>query len=265
MIGKFLKFFGIPFISLFFLLSCGLESFLDIDNVPEGNYVDVNRATVSLSSSSTYFSHFVIYYRIYIAGQGFSSPRVVTDTERNNLNPALQNDWSSFYPLTDITNQNVSTSNLENTFYNRRYYKLGLEGNPNIDTFLSSGSLGKTLIIEFPTNPASKPTLELNNAGSLEGKRVLFRANSGPGIIFDPKPGDPNKHRYFQNDSELFNNANAYPTAPLINADTVGLTAGAGASTYVSMYIAAVGKDYLTVFYSQPTFLGIFKLPESGN
>jgi hypothetical protein len=171
------------------------------------------------------------------------------------------------YPLTDITSTTVSTSNLENTFNNRRYYKLELQttdgGSVRIDNVLSNGSLGKTLTIDFPIQVGSdsKPTLRLNN----EDPYVLLRATSGQSISFSPKP----ENRYFQNHQDLFNSENAYSSSnptPAYNADTMARTAtadNASRYTYVSMYIAAAGVSNLVAVYSQPTFLGIFRLPDS--
>jgi hypothetical protein len=256
---------GLIFVSLFCLLSCGLEDFLYIDYIPLGNYNSVNQATVRLPSSSaegygTYFTNFIIYYRIYIAGETYREPLVNTLELLQGLNTALYSDWVSMSYLTDITSTTVSTSNLENTFNNRRYYKLELE-TARIDRVLDENSLGQTLTIEFPVQGGIdfKPTLKLND----DEPYVLLRANSGQSINFRPLP----ENRYFQNDPDLYNSANAYPSSTDINADTAARTATSETSenryTYVSMYIAASGSSNLVAVYSQPTFLGIFRLPES--
>jgi hypothetical protein len=265
---------GLIFLSLFCLLSCGLEEVSYIDYIPEGDYVSVNRATVRLPSSSadgygSYFTNFIIYYRIYIAGVTPSPPLVNTDDLRGEINPSLRSDWTSMSYLTDITSTTGSTSNLENTFNTRRYYKLELEtidGNPaRIDNVLSLAARDKTLIIDFPLQPGidSKPTLRLND----ETEYVLLRANRSTitDTPFYPLP----ENRYFQNHEDLYESANAYSSSnssPTVNADTVSRTADANNSsenTYVSMYIAAAGVSNLVAVYSQPTFLGIFRLPNS--
>jgi hypothetical protein len=272
--GKCFSVLGLIFVSIFCLLFCGLEDFSYIDYIPEGNYDTVNRATVRLPSRSaegygeaSYFTNFIIYYRIYIAGVSPSPPIVNTDDLRGELNSALRSDWNGLYNLTDITSTTVSTSNLENTFNSRRYYKLELQTtggkSARIDNVLSSGSLGKTLTINFPVEPGreSEPTLRLNN----EAEYGLLRANSGQSINFSPLP----ENRYFQNDPDLYNSANAYSstnTTPTVNADTVYRTAtteNPSENTYVSMYIAAAGVSNLIAVYSQPTWLGIFRLPNS--
>jgi hypothetical protein len=265
---KRLSVLGLILVSLFCLLSCGLEDFAYLGNIPQGNYRDVNRATVWLPSSSAdgylnYFTNFIIYYRIYITGVTPSPPIVNTDDLRRQLNQALSSDWNSMYYLTDITSTTVSTANLENIFNSRRYYKLELEST-RIDNVLSIGSLGKMLTIDFPAQGGSnsKPTLRLNN----EPPYVLLRANSSQTINFSPLP-----NRYFQNHEDLYNSANAYSSSnpnPAYNADTMSRTETSGNPsryTYVSMYIAASGMnpENITAVYSQPTFLGIFRLPDS--
>jgi hypothetical protein len=278
---KLLPVLSLIFVSLFCLLSCGLEEFSYIDYVPGGTYENVYRATVRLPSSSAdgygnFFTHFIIYYRIYIAGITPFPDIVNTSQMRNDINKynildtsnsALNSDWNNMYSLTDITSTSVPTANLENTFDSRRYYKLELQtitgGSANIDSVLSSGSLGRTLTINFPSQPgsASKPTLRLDNGTEY----VLLRATSGQSITFKPKPDN----RYFQNHEDLFESANAYSSSnpnQEINADTMSRTAtteNPSRYTYVSLYIAAAGASNLIAVYSQPTFLGIFRLPDS--
>jgi hypothetical protein len=261
---KRLSFLGLIFVSLFCLLSCGLEEFSYIDYIPEGSYKNVNEATVWLPDNNApgygiYFSNFIIYYRIYIAPQSAYFDRVETVQNRSDINQALSNDWSSLYRYTDVTSTTVTTSNLETTFNNQKYYKLELEPPNSIDSVLGKGSLGQTLTIIFPTVNAEKPVLRIGGSDY-----VLRRANSGLNNLFNPEP----ENRLFQNAPALYDNAKAYSssnTNPTVNADTVSrvTTEEPPFRTYVSMYIAAAGASNLIAVYSQPTFLGIFSLPES--
>ena len=84
---------------------------------------------------------------------------------------------------------------------------------------------------------------------------------SGPGTEFRPEPDN----LYFMNHEDLYDTAKATKD---INADVAGRTTSNPPSryTYVSMYIAAVGKSYEMPprnLYSQPTYIGVFMLPES--
>jgi len=255
----------VSFFSLFCLLSCGLEAFYYIGDIPYSE-MDTNvRAVINLPSSSdegyNYFEHFIIFYRIYISD--INDLALIASTKTNDifntsLNMALTSDFTNLYSYTDKTTTDVSTANLENTFLNRKYFQLELE-DVNITSVLGEGSLGKTLEIVFQPNAGEKPTLRLNG-NSYTLQRV--RGDSILGITpFQPKPNQ----RYFLNYPELCDNANA---TLKINADVAGnnKTGAAQYYTYVSMYIAAMGKSLELPpqdIYSQPTFIGVFRLAES--
>lgn len=234
------------------LLSCGLEEYYYLDPVYEST-IDMaltNTATVRLPSydtAITYFSHFSIYYRIYISGVN-PEAKVTTDDERGAINTALRSDWTAIKPSTDTTSTSVNTS-ISSTFTNRKYYELALEGR-DINSALSVSS-GGTLAIEFSSVAGNKPTLTING-----NKYTLYRSNNDG--VATPKPD-----RYFFNTPEICDSDNAKNVN--INPDVADAQSGVAQSpryTYVSMYIVAVGKDKLTTFYSIPTFIGIFKLPE---
>jgi len=242
-----------------------MEAFYYIDDIPYSVMDTTVRATINLPSSSNegynYFEHFIIFYRIYISDileLGLIASTQTNNINNKNLNTALNSDFASLYSYTDKTTTNVSTANLENTFLNRKYFQLELE-NVNINSVLGSGSLGKTLEIVFQPNAGEKPTLILNG-NSYVLQRV--RGDSVLGITsFQPLP----IQRYFLNYPELCDNANA---TPKINADVASnnKTGAAQYYTYVSMYIAAMGKSLELPpkdIYSQPTFIGVFKIAES--
>ena len=239
------------------LLSCGLEEFLYLDYIPEMN-VDIrtNDVIIRLPSSgaegyNSYFDNFLIFYRIYMSGIN-PVAKVETPQQRIDINPTLNSDYTSIYPSTDQTSTTVNTSNLANTFFSRRYYLLTLE-DEDINSVLSDGSLGRELQISFSSVAGEQPTLSLDGGTPY----VLQRAVEGPGIIFSPKPDN----LYFLNHPDLYDSANATIE---INADVAFRTLNNPPTryTYISMYIAATGRSYLTTLYSQPTFIGIFKLPE---
>ena len=247
----------IPFISLLCLLSCGLEDVPYISYIPDGTITDNTSVRIWLPSNASegyenppvgYFARFEIYYRIYISGEQFSG-LINTSTLRSQINSSLSSDFESLRSLTDKTSTSNLPSNLDTTFSNRRYFKLTLE-ETNIDALLGRGSLGQALEIRFPTVNGEIPVLTLNGVSYR-----LRRAVSGPGLNFNPRP----ENRYFQNHPDLFNRANVTNN---INADvaTNSRTTPELRFTWASMYIFAVGKDYLSTIYSQPTHLGIFFL-----
>ena len=244
-------------ISLLCLLSCGLEDVPFINYIPDGAITDNSSARIRLPSNAFegyenppvgYFNRFEIYYRIYISGEQFSG-LINTSTLRGQINSSLNSDFESLRSLTDKTSTTTLPSNLDTTFGNRRYFKLALE-ETNIDTLLDRSSLGQELEIRFPTVNGEIPELTLNGSSY-----TLLRAVSGPGLNFNPRP----ENRYFQNHPDLFNRENATNN---INADVASNTRTTPELrfTWVSMYIFAVGKDYLSTIYSQPTHLGIFFL-----
>ena len=265
MLKKYCACIGICFLSLCGLLSCGLENFPYIDSVPQGDYMDITRATVNLPSSSadgysSFFTYFVIFYRIYASNE-LRQGKIDNDTLREEINRTLNSDFLRLEPYTDITSTTVSTANLENTFLNQRYFKLELEGGDDITRVLGRGALGKTLEIVFSTINGESPTLRLLGDGNTY---TLQRANKAPGFPdFSPQPDDADLFLTFLNHPKLYDTANA---TSAINADVVAASSSPGRYTYVSMYIAAVGiypeDTPPSTIYSQPTFLGIFKLAE---
>ena len=251
------------------LLSCGLEEFYYIDYIPWSDYRDTD-ATINLPSSSNdgygppndYFDNFIIFYRIYISGE-LTSGRIDTSEMRNRINPTLDSDYNALYPYTDITSTSINTSNLEITFSNRRYFLLTLintNGSAvNIDSVLGSGSLGGTLRILFDTNPGAQPTLTISGGTVYNLQRANQNANLGLyGLNLQPD-------RRFLNHPELYNPANITNER---NADVVAAASGSVTPiyTYVSMYIATRGTSLEMPprpIYSQPTFIGIFRLANS--
>jgi len=244
-------------LSLFFLLSCGLEEFYFIDYIPDGSMVDNTFARIQLPADdregySSYFSNFVIVYRIYISGEALSG-EINTVALRTQINSALNADFLGLNGLTDKTSSSVSSpSNLENSFINRRFFRLTL-ADDNIDNVLGKGSLGGTLDIRFSPVNGERPVLILNGVS-----HTLQRAVSGQGLgSFTPEP-----NRLFLNHPDLYNTANATNEK---NADTAtnSKTDPELKYTYVSMYIFAIGGRYLTTIFSQPTHIGIFRLAEA--
>ncbi|MCL2066081.1 MAG: hypothetical protein FWG99_01280 [Treponema sp.] len=234
------------------MLSCGLEEYYYLEQVPE-EYIEaefVNKATVRLPSlTAHYATNYGIFYRIYISGHLTDSIQL-SSADLGLINSTLAADYSAIYPSTDPTSTSINTA-IGTLFRNRRYYELALDGT-NIRNVLTRN--GGTLIFEFSTVPGEVPTLSLNAGTPIP----LFRSN-GEGT-FIPEPD-----RYFFNSPDLNDNAK---TTETINADTnpnTGIQEGAFRYTYVSLYVVAMGMDdrnFSTIF-SKPTHIGIFKLPDS--
>ena len=260
---------SVCFFSLFCLLSCGLEAFYYIDYIPNGDMQDTTRATIRLPSSSddgysTYFTHFIIFYRIYISD--VPTEALIASPDTNNvfidtLNSSLNSDYSSLYSRTNKTTTDVVTSDLVNAFYNKKYFTLTFEGK-DINKILSTDSLGKKMEIFFSPVNGERPKLILNETNEYILTRATDTPEGVPSLTFNPKP---DKNLYFLNYPELYDTANA---TSAINADvaTNTKTNTEFRHTYVSMYIAAAGKSLEALprnIYSQPTFVGVFRLAGS--
>ena len=235
-------------------LSCGLEEYYYLDPVPQSSITMElnNKATIQMPSSSySYFTHFSIFYRVYISGSAVTGTIQTSYDALRNINPALAADFSAIYPLTDITN--TGSTNVGAQFKSRRFYELELYG-IDIASILDSTAFGGTMVIEFPPNTGSLPTLTLNGASF-----SLYRS-TGDGT-FAPRP-----NRYFLNHPDLNSSAN---TAAHINADVadnIGISSDpAQRYTYAIMYLSAIGLNSqdITIVYSKPVFIGIFRLPQS--
>jgi hypothetical protein len=250
-------------LSLFVLLGCGLETFYYIDYIELSDYRNETFSRVQLPSDGSegygdnqYFNNFIIFYRIYLSDKLETGALNNSGDVLNSINTALLSDYNWSITYTNTNSTTVITSNLDNTFYSRRYFKLELEG-ARVDGILGRDALGKILEIRFPDPTDEIPVLVLGT-----DSYVLQRANpsSSSGTIFRPLPVDS---RSFYNFPELCNSENATQE---INADVASNSRGGEMRyTYVSMYIAAVGQSFEippTTVFSQPTFLGIFRLPD---
>ena len=253
------------FIKIFFLtaciliavlfLSCGLEDYYYIDQVPQTRIqVELNnKATITLSSLSSiyYASYYTIYYRIYISGLQESGEIQTSSAVLSGVNPALSSDYNALYRYTDPTDTSTST-NIGTQFNNRNYYEIQLQGG-NIRNLLDRNFSGR-VVIEFPAVAGQIPTLTA-------GTSIYPLLRSDGERNFSPLPD----HKYFLNAPELNYNGNAIST---INADTAANSGWSDGQqpryTYISLYIVAVGLDDRTfaTIYSKPTHIGILRLPD---
>jgi len=237
------------FLSAAFCLgSCGIEDYPFINPIPQSNITQEmnNRAVVRIPNtySGTPFSHFAVFYRIYVSDIPQAS--TTSPTSYQAINSTLASDYNSFSSYIDSTTQvNV---NMDSLFSGRGYKYLSLMNN-NINVVLSSSSLGNTLQFDFSSSKA--PTMTLGSSSY-----ILWRAE---GSGYTPQPD-----RYFINKEELWKSENINSTT---NADVVnksGITDGVRHYTYAAMFIAAVGIDPTTqnFIYSTPSRIHVFQLPD---
>jgi hypothetical protein len=242
-VWKMLKILIIPLAVLFY--SCGIEDYYYLYPVPSSNIRMQSNisATIELPNygmAYTYFSHFAIYYRIYISD--ISSAAEIQPPQMQSINSALQYDYNGIEPY---THEDLITSiNIDNLLRQRNYYLLGLN-NADIDGILNRGG---TITLDFSS---SLPAPVLRRASD---EYPLYRSN-GEGV-FTPLPSN----RLFQNTGDLNRSENVSGT---VNADVADKTNILGTRyTYASMYIVSIGRDNnFSPIYSIPTFIGIFQLP----
>jgi hypothetical protein len=229
----------------FFLWACGIEDYPFIYPIPEENVRPTmsNRAVVQIPTGyeGTPFSHFAIYYRIYVS----DVPLANTDPNTfSAINPTLNSNYNFFRPYIGSTTQvNVDMNRL---FQNRGYNILNFEGH-SISSVLSSSVWGRELIFDFSSG--RDPTMTVN-----DNTYTLWRATG----IFIPQPD-----RLFINSYDLTRSENLIST---INADVQnkpGIAAGIPLYTYAAMYITAVGINVAayTEIYSTPVLIHVFLLP----
>jgi hypothetical protein len=236
------------------ILSCGIEAYHYLAPVPSGNITTSmnEQATIVLPNvSSSDFTHFVMYYRIYISysnRQGLS----LSASDLREINPALYSDYTSLSSYTSTST--TTTVNIASVMTNRGYQPLyfGDSGGPSINVLTSPG---EQIQLHFPqsydlNNP---PYLNRGNGGVMR----LQRSN-GDGT-FSLLPA----HRYFLNTEDLNKDGNISST---INADVV-VPYGSGNTrhAWVTIYIATAGinEQTYTPIFSIPSFVGIFLLPSS--
>jgi hypothetical protein len=231
--------------------SCGIEDYLFLNPVPVANIHPTLNTSVEIELPSIdltqyyYFSHFTIYYRIYISGIDISG--AIDEGSLSRINAALAADYATLIPYTN--NDTVISTSMATLFSGRKYFTLNLSGG-DIDDVLGKASLGRTAVLDFALTPGRRPTLRLGSTQEYE----LFRS-TGNGA-FSPAPD-----RFFLNASELNRSDNV---TEKINYDVADFPGLSGARyTYVAFYILTTGTDsnYTPVF-SRPTYVGILRLPE---
>ena len=256
--GRIKKIFLLPLAALL-LGACGLlEGMPFIDPVQQSDIEPSmdDRATVDLRDYSphpTAFSHFVIYYRIYISDYVEMAPGPINF---GRINPTLLSNYNTVLP--HIDSDTLFGVNMHNLFSGMNFRYLSLEGNV-IDQVLGSAFFNRPReerILEFDFGTAQIPVMRIGS-----DEFILLRAAGHQGISFSPRP----EHRRFLNTEELRNSEYIDPN---FNADV----ASAGTATdpmlrdftYVAMFIVAVGIDSSTfsTIYSTPSLIHVFRLPD---
>ena len=251
MIKRFKFVFVVPIIQLvaLLLLSCGLEDFPLIYPIPQSNIAQQmnNRSIVTIpdDNSGTTFSHFAIFYRIYISNSDQAS---TTSSVYPAISSVLDADHRAILPHIDSTT--LLNQNMDAFFTNRGFQYLELQDH-RIDDVLSSSILGARLEFDFPSRRA--PTMTVGST-----VYTLWRSD-GRGA-YNPQPD-----RLFINDVDLWSSENLNEATNRDVADMPGIGSGDRRYIYVAMYIVGVGINVTTYsfIYSTPSLIHVFMLPDS--
>jgi len=230
-------------VAAFFLWACGIQDIPFLYPIPEGN---VHRGFLGTTvmipdSNDIIFTHFAIYYKIYVSDIDSDTPLAIMTA----INPTLAQDWAAISPLIDSETA-IDTST--DFFRGRRFFLLQVRGANRIDSILDSSVFGTNITFRFPL----RGTPEMTVGGE---DYALWRSVGPP--MFDPRPD-----RYFRNRPEL---SEIIDTA--VNADVAGrenLTPGARIITYAAMFIVAAGFDHhlQAPIYSTPQLINVFRLSD---
>jgi hypothetical protein len=230
-------------VAISFFSACGIEDVPFLYPIPDSNIIRglANTATVRIpSENDDSFSHFEIFYRIYVSDIDSDTPLNIL----NAINPTLASDWGAISP--HIDSETFTNINMGDLFRGRRYYQLLLR-DEIINAVLSSSVFDTSLIFNFPLFGGT-PTM------TIAGTPYTLWRSDGLGA-FEPRPD-----RYFRNRQELSETIDS-----TINADVApraNLAPGSRVFTYAAMFIMAVGRDGHTAHYSTPSLINIFRLPD---
>jgi hypothetical protein len=241
------------FLALCWMQSCGIETYHYLPPVPSGNIASSQNQWVSIDLpgiSSSDFTHFALYYRIYISYSnrtGFS----LSQNDLRDINQTLASDYAYLNSYTSTST--ATTVNIASVMSNRGYYPLYLQvgGGVYSSTHLTGGG---NISLNFGSSAAVPDPHLVDTSGSV---RYLIRSNGGGS--FTPVPAD----RRFVNRADLNASGNINQNT---NADVAG-PSGSGSirHAYAAIYIATAGINEqagYTPLFSIPAFVGIFLLPD---
>ena len=267
-LGKFGK---LPFFLFLFAIltaglslgTCGLEDYPFIYPVPQGNVTQTMnyRAEVRVpnnNSGNAAFSHFAIFYRIYVSNVLVASTTTDTFSAINSVLASNYNSVSGYIDSDTLVNTNMDTffRNLSGQGAGQGvgYNYLALQ-NANIDNVLSSSVLNNTIIFDFPVSAsAGQPTMTIG-----ANVYTLMRSETNLNGTFTPRP-----NKDFVNNNDLWD---PQYLSSQFNADVVdksGIQLSDRHYTYAAMFIVAVGNDPNTYgyIYSTPSLIHVFLLPD---
>ncbi|MDR0640022.1 MAG: hypothetical protein LBG27_14185 [Spirochaetaceae bacterium] len=195
---------------------------------------------MSTSGESDYSPNYLLYYKIYISHMSVTS--TISPEGMSGINSTLNSDYSAILPYTTLNTSTIQVFT-PTVFSNRNFYpiRIGSTETASSETFSAN-----SIMIDF-SNVNDNTLPSLTNGGS----STLWRSTGGG--AFTPLPLD---NRRFRNFGELSNTQNR----------DVAQGSGSGTNySYCAVYIIkrGVNPNTLTAIYSAPTFIAVFRLPDS--
>ena len=241
---------GLFIIGILLLASCGIYDYPYIYPVPEGNIIlRVTNTFVSINTGNDnadnpYFTHFIIFYRIYISDVDTpvtGSADTITMSRINNSmgsHHASINNISGSQSIGGAAAYDLITRSL-------RFRELALDNN-NIDAILSNSAIGSIIEINFGHGTAP-PYLSIGGANYTLIRQHLSTSS---------------EERFFRNNIDgLMRDINNIDGD---NRDVTNNTSTTKSHSHALMYIMAAGinTQNFAPIYSSPTFLGVLLLPD---
>ena len=249
-------------LAVLFFAGCGIDKYAYLFPIPQENIIRSADLTTTVIipyqnnpaiNSSSVFTHFTIFYRIYMSGVYIDNP---TLGDLASINPALSSHYNAIDYYNPSSERIFSASLLESLFKGRGYKYLCLQG-ASLDFLLSSATLFivPNCRLRFDFSYANRPPkMSIMSGNTLIGSEyTLLRSD-------DLKLPMPNGDSRFINFPELC--SPIYATSDH-NAD-IEPNSSPIYYTYAAMFIMAAGLDvengYIPV-YSNPTFIHAIRLP----
>ena len=224
---------ALTFILIFLCLSCGIEEYYYLPQVPQPARMFNTEATIILPDKTGYnfFKYYKIYYKIYLS----ENINLNVDDSKTNFSNEYNSDFALLSPYADPSNS-LASSSIDHIFRNRNFFELNFL---NVSNYLMMPT-DNILTIKFST-------------GSLEYPAASLETGQYKDILLLRSINDPVPNPYFINTDEL-----------RADSKNVDVAQGNGSYSYVSMYIVAVGydSDSFAEVYSKPTHINLFKLPD---
>jgi hypothetical protein len=226
--------------------ACGIddEPYLapvDLSNVVVTSNTSARITGMSASGEDEYSPNYLLYYKIYISS--VSETSTILPEAMSRINSTLNSDYSGIRPYTTSNTSSIQIFT-PTVFSNRNFYPMFAGSD---ETFSASST--NSITLDFSNlSDVSLPSLAWNSGTA----QTLYRSSGGGSFV--PSPEDDRRFRNFDGLRETQNRDVAQ-----------GSSGGSNEHSYCAVYIIkrGVNPNTLTAIYSAPTFITVFRLPDS--